>query len=152
MTHSTIRSSEDPKATKHRVLPFYHHRHPRSEDQATSTEIAENEEADGVGVRHQRQDAVGLGNKPSAIPSTRVNEKVVLNLHIGGTANLQGFIVNIFYPFPPIPVFQTENVGLKSFFARNLEGTDGAFAKHVGCCNNDVFQKLYLPKYRWFRR
>jgi hypothetical protein len=43
-----------------------HPRHPWPKDDAKPVEIEENEEANGVGIRRQRQDAVGLGNRPLA--------------------------------------------------------------------------------------
>jgi len=41
-------------------------RQPWSKDQATPAKFAENEEANGIGIRHKRQNAVGLGNRPLA--------------------------------------------------------------------------------------
>ncbi len=41
-------------------------RHPWSKDEAKPAKNAENEEANGVGIRHQRQNALGLGNRPLA--------------------------------------------------------------------------------------
>jgi hypothetical protein len=37
-------------------------RHPWSKDETKQAKITENEEANGVGIRHQRQNALGMGN------------------------------------------------------------------------------------------
>jgi hypothetical protein len=64
LAHSTIQRAEGQMATNHVHCLFVtlRPRHPWSKDETKQAKITENEEANGVGIRHQRQNALGMGN------------------------------------------------------------------------------------------